>query len=268
MAKQAFRKSKSKTPKPIIKIDDYYLSLNRYLFALNSRLSLFQLAYELQLIFNNTFQRIENYPLIFDEARPQDTAVFTRRIFTQINNGNPDSDNRATLILFDNKVNLNLDLKSNREKNLNIQTLSLFPPDYYLFSRQGIKKFTAEFNECNYLLLVILKSFPFQEIEEPLHHAAASKSVFKLYDTHNLLQTEAVHKTKAEAFLGAFSLDTETKIDNFLQQKQAQWLRETKYWEDKSLYRLKLSGLDLPLCTIRNEESLQLLQYDESYEGM
>ena len=264
MATKASRKSKLKPP---IKIDDYYLSLNRYLFALNSQLSLFQLAYELQLIFNNPFQRIENYPFIFDETNPQDTAVFTRRIFTQISNGNSDGDNKATLILFDNKMDLNLELKSNREKNLNIQTLSLFPPDYYLFSRQGIRKFTAEFNECNYLLLVILKSFPFQEIEECLNHAATSKSIFKLYDGHKLLQSESVQKTKAEVFLGAFSIDTENKINDFLLQMQAQWLRETKYWEDGCLFKLKLSGLDLPLCTIRNEESLRLLEYDESYES-
>ena len=258
MAKQTSRKSKSKPPKPIIEINDYYSILNRCLFALNSRLSLFQLAYELQLIFNNTFQRIENYPFIFDETRPQDTAVFTRRIFTQISNGNFGSDNRARLILFDNKIDLDLNLKSNREKNLNIQTLSLFPPDYYLFSRQGIKKFSAEFNDCNSLLLVIFnKSFPFHEIEEPLRHAAASKSIFKLYDAHDLLY----QKTKAEAFLGAFSIDSEKKIIDFAQQTQAQCLRETKYWE-----KLKLSDLDLPLCTIRNEESLRLLQYDESYE--
>ncbi|MDR1113245.1 MAG: hypothetical protein LBL18_05765 [Bacteroidales bacterium] len=256
MAKKSSHKSKSK--KPIITIDDYYCNLNRYLFALDSQLSIFQLAYNLQLIFHNTFQRIANYPFIFEETNPQYTAVSTRRIFAQASSGN----SRANLILFDNKVDLDLELKSNREKNLNIQTLSLFPPDYYIFSRQGIKKFKAELDECNYLLLVICeKSFPFKDIEEPLHHAAATQSTFKIYDINKLLHAADSQKTKVKTFLGAFSIDTEKTIDNFVQQTHAQCLRDVKSW-----VTLNLPGLELPPCTIHDIESLRLLQYDESFE--
>jgi len=252
--------------KPPIKIDDYYLKLNRYLFALNSQLSIFQLAYKLEHLFNSSFQRIENYSFIYDEKDPQNTTVFTRRIFTQLGGDNADTDQRATLILFDNKIESKLDVRPKKEKNLNNQTLALFPSDYYLFGNRGIRKFTAGFNTCNYLLLIILKSFSFKEIEGCLNHAVAVKLISKLYAAQKLLQSEAVRKTKAEIFLGAFSLDTEQKITDFLQQKQAQCLRETKCWTGDSLYKLQLSGLDSPLCTIRNEESMRLLQYDESYE--
>jgi hypothetical protein len=257
VAKKSSHKSKSKPKKPIITIDDYYYNLNRYLFAFNSRLSIFQLAYNLQLLFQNTFQRIDNYPFIFDETNPQNTATFTRRIFAQTSSGN----SKATLILFDNKVDLGLELKSNREKNLNIQTLSLFPPDYYIFSRQGIKKFKAKFDECNYLLLVICeKSFPFKDIEESLH-PATTQPLYKIYDDNELFHAEDAQKTKAKMFLGAFSIDTEKTIDNFVQQTQAQWLRDVKSW-----ITLNLPGLELPPCTVHDTESLRLLQYDESFE--
>lgn len=133
-------------------------------------------------------------------------------------------ENRIDIVLLENKTtqfNQQTVLRSNKEKNLGFQTLSLFEEPYYLFNSQGFSSYKTQYADCDYIVLFSIDKNN-NDLDKYVNILLKSEKR-KCHDITHLLAEEKENAERLH-FLRELFWETEIGVNQFHQKKVKQLL--------------------------------------------
>lgn len=249
---------KKKTPS--IGITDFFgTTRNYYILGAESDLGLYPFTLKVQRFCQGSFSYLGEF-----EPAVTDLGASFRMMYSPFSNRE-----KINMIILENKTfgfNDAYLLKSNKEKDLQFQTLSLFEEPFYIFNRQGtfLHKIPVypHINPAvifDYLILIFTEKE--QNIDEFISFLCREKKIH-CYDISPILNGSSSADKKRILFIQELFCHAEVKISKFLQQKDQDLLAEKK-----SIPARNLNNSMRPELFFRMESEYQsLLKGDPSFE--